>query len=506
MRRLLQVCAWVGLGVGAPLAHAQPVDEPPAEEGAEAKPDTPYERHMKNGVKLFREQNWDGAIAEFEAAYRSEPKASPLINLALTYKRLNNPAKAIDVLEQALADHEDTMPPDQLAAAKKEIGEMRALLAYVTVTVTPPQARLFVDDRPVTAGELALSPGTRVFRAEADGYEPREAKVRVASGRENAAVSLALEPTMGNLVVTAEDEDALIEIDGREVGRGRWEGSLRPGMHVVRVIVDDEPQRLDVMIEPGEGHAVEQLDGELVSEAAVPGEGDDDDEGLGFGPPQLDLLQGFYFMGSGAILTAAVLTSKDRPGYEVQGSNRFGAAGSLAVGYRVATWAGFEVFGQYSDVRTDGVIRGGQLRVAGDPAAVPVDADNTGTLVLSSVRFGGLMRLLLPGRSKVRFVGRVGGGAVYDRLRFDDVEAAEGFSYDLPPGFQKTDGFGFFAKIDLGAELEYQNVLFDLMIEHAFQTTKHFDIEDGPDAGENAFQTDPILVAGISLGIGYGIW
>lgn len=475
-----------------------------AQDAPLAEDESAYQRHMKNGVRLYRDGDWDGAIAEFEAAYRAEPKASPLINLALAYKKQQDPARAVAVLEKALKLHRDTMPPDQIEAAEREISEMKALIAYVPVVVKPADARLTIDGRLVEAKldkPLALSPGTRVFRAEAPGYRAVERTVRVVSGRDNPIVEIALEPTVGEIVVTATSEEAWIEIDGKRRAQGSWRGTLPPGLHIVRVIEDDDAERIDVVVQAGAVHNVRQDDrGELVSDAAVPRESDDADA-RPFGPKEIpEILRGVYLMGGGALLTAGAVDPGESVPFQPEGGDRFGGAVSLHLGYRVADWAGFEAYGQFSDIRVGGEIDG----------PVPLDDGTAGsaenvTMILTSVRFGGLMRILIPGRSSFRFVSTFGGGGVYEILRFQqrDVErrVAAGSVYDTA----EETGVGVWVTLDLGVELEYENVLFDFFLQHTVQTSKHFDREIGGEE-QNALDTKPVFVTGPVLRVGYGLW
>ncbi|MEM9696737.1 MAG: PEGA domain-containing protein, partial [Myxococcota bacterium] len=398
--------------LSAASARAQPQPSSPATTApppADVPPAAPalseYERHMRNGVTLFRDENWDGAIAEFEAAYRAEPKGSPLINLALTHKRLNNPAKAIEVLKTSLRKHRDTMPPDQIAAAEREIQEMTALLAYLSIEVEPKNARVTVDDRPLSAEKrqrpVALSPGTRVIRVEQAGFRSLERRVRIASGRSNKPLRIKLEPMVGRLKVVAEAPDWTIEVDGKDVAQGRWEGTLAPGIHVVRVIRDTEFDRLDIAVAAGADHVVEQKNGQLESEAALP---EDEQEKVDFGLKQIRSLRGLYFYGFGSFFAASILAEeRDQPQFEPDNETRFGGGGAISVGYRVARWAGFEFLAQYSDIRTTGSVDNF------DPT--PRGCADTGTImVLESARFGGLMRVMYPGDNKLRLIGRVGGG------------------------------------------------------------------------------------------------
>src|SRR5262249_16357848 len=76
-----------------------------------------YKEHMDNGVKLYADQNYEGALVEFKAAYKARPKASPLTNIALCYKSLFKYPKAIAALEKATTEHGDEMDPADKQAA-----------------------------------------------------------------------------------------------------------------------------------------------------------------------------------------------------------------------------------------------------------------------------------------------------------------------------------------------------------------------------------------------------
>jgi hypothetical protein len=456
-------------------------------EGADEPELTPYQVHMNNGVRLFKAQLWDGAIAEFQAAYKAEPKASPLINLALTHKKLANPVKAIDVLEMALRKHRDTMPADQVAAAEREIKEMKALLAYVAVKVKPSldEVELFVDDQPYpkfsTGDQLVLPPGMRTFRARAEGYAQAEQRVQIISGKDNAPVVLELAPTHGEVIITARHADAWIEVDSAKKAKGLHRQMLPPGVHVIRVLRGDEVDSIQIVVQPGERYAVTQdEDGELESDATAPLEQPPKD-GNGFGPDVPEYLRGFYGLGGAAYLTAAA----EVPTVTLESDDRFGAAVALHIGYRVSDWAGFEVFGQYSDIRV-----GGKLERPGTAF------DNRGvTMVLKSLRLGALLRVMLPGDGWVRFVGNIGGGATIEDLEWRDEPVGEPIYFD-------HGGVGPFGQLDVGIEFEYQKVLIDIVFQSIVQGTKHFDTE----TDENVFDTKPIAIIGPAVRVGYALW
>ncbi len=507
--RLLASWFLVVVMLATTASYAQSPSEPPApsEPNGQGEPDTveaAYQRHMKNGIKLFKERKWDGAVAEFWAAYKEKPLGSPLINLALAYKQLKSSAKAIEVLELALEKHRTTLPADQVAAAEKEIAELKALLAWVTVKVEPDDkaVELYIDDRAQEPGSwsdpIPLEPGNRRFLARRRGYDDAKAQVQIVAGSKNPPVVLKLVQKDGRVRVQAKNPDAEIHVDGQLEARGSYDSLLPRGVHRVAVKHGDDEHEIQILVRPGGSHVVTQDDdGELASPDEV--EGDDDDD---FGPPAvLEPLRGVYGYGGGTLLTTFFSAGAGDETFEPHdGTERFGAAASLHLGYRVAEWAGFEFWGQYSDIRVAGTLR---ARQPGDDGGGIASFDDS-QMILKSGRFGLLFRGWLPGRSWIRFTGTLGSGILVEQLswRFGrstgplDAEPARGI-------FTNSDvEVGVFGSIDLGVEVEWSNVLFALMFQHTLQGTKHFDNE----RGDNVFSERPMLVHGASIRVGYGLW
>jgi hypothetical protein len=285
------------------------------------------------------------------------------------------------------------------------------------------------------------------------------------------------------------------------VAQGSWRGELAPGLHIIRVLEGSDAERVELVVQAGAIHNVHQDDdGDLISDAAIPR--DTEADRTPFGPPDVPaILRGLYLMGGGGMLTAGPIDPNQSVRFRADGADRFGGAVSAHIGYRVTEWAGFEVFGQFSDIRVDGHVVDVLLN-DGEAASTAEDV----TMILTSGRFGVLMRLMLPGRKRFRFLSTFGGGAVYELLKFRQAESTRpkvltGASpYDLT----NEAGLGFFVTVDLGVELEYENVLFDLVMQNTIQTTKHFDRDDLGD--ENALDAKPMFVGGPVLRIGYGLW
>ncbi|WP_437975041.1 tetratricopeptide repeat protein [Sorangium sp. So ce295] len=159
----------------------------------------PYRQHMENGIKLFQDRNYRAAVVEFEAAYKEKPKASPLFNIALAEKALFNYPRAIAALERALAQHRDTMDEGDEKTARGAIEEMRALLAHLTIELSPQTATLIIDGEeqpPSSSGTrvVELGPGVHRIGARAEGHASADESVTVVSGERDKKVKLALVP------------------------------------------------------------------------------------------------------------------------------------------------------------------------------------------------------------------------------------------------------------------------------------------------------------------------
>ena len=442
---------------------------------AAAQPSSAYKQHMKNGVKLYRDANYDAAVVEFEAAYLAEPKANPLVNIALCRKGQFNYPKAIGALELALSKHAGSMAADDKKAAEEAIVEMRGLLAFVNVTVTPPQATLMVDghEQPAEAASkpLALGPGTHRIGARLKGYAGAEETVTVASGEKGKTVTLTLVPNQGFLTVRGDTPKTRILINQKPVGLGVWTGLLDPGTYLVQIDkLGAPPYNVQVQILAGEAQEIRRGFGglRLGGEAPMP---------MPIAPPPAPKQpepatppqRGFFAVATGSLLIPLAL-----PQGLGAAALESGAAVGLRGGYRVNTPASFDLMFEYGNVSDT-------VSVEDLPADVSYS--------LTSLRFGLNLRLMSPGQ-KVRLVGNVGGGLVHSGLAME-TELAE-------DQCEECNGLDGFLLGEIGVELDFGGVLLGLAFRNYFQSTKGI--------GAQGYDNDPLVFVGGGLSIGYGTW
>jgi hypothetical protein len=216
----------------------------------------PARHQFRQGVALFNEGDFNGALAEFEGAYRLAALPSILYNIALSEKALFRYVDSIAHFERYLADAKD-VEPERRAEVLDLVGKMRALLAELQLTIAPSGAAVVIDGRLV--GTAPLSPvhvaaGHRVIEVSAEGYHPLRREMTAIAG-EPRALTLALEalPRTGRLRLQVTPPGALVWLDGRAAGSGPLELELRQGGHVLEVGAPGfRKSRSEVVIVAGE--------------------------------------------------------------------------------------------------------------------------------------------------------------------------------------------------------------------------------------------------------------
>ena len=112
LARSLLVRLILGVTLLTGVARAQPAGEAPSTTDAATEE---ARKHFHNGIKLYGEQNFKGALAEFDAAYRLKPGPSSLKNIALCQKALFRYTDAVDTLGKVLARYDKELSDERIA-------------------------------------------------------------------------------------------------------------------------------------------------------------------------------------------------------------------------------------------------------------------------------------------------------------------------------------------------------------------------------------------------------
>ena len=160
---------------------------------AEAKEEA--RKHYDRAIELIDDGQLPEAIVEFQRAYDLTKHFSVLYNIGQVYVSLAKPVEAIAAYEGYLVGGGKNIPAARRAEVEKEIARQKARIATLTFHILPDGASVRVDGNDIGkapfAKPLSVGIGEHVVSATAEGHEPAEVKVTVAS-EDRRAVELTL--------------------------------------------------------------------------------------------------------------------------------------------------------------------------------------------------------------------------------------------------------------------------------------------------------------------------
>jgi len=137
----------------------------------------------KKGVGYFKEKRFSDAIREFNKAYRLDPNAVLVFNMARAFEELKEYASAIEFYRKYL----EMAPDAQDRASVEESIRTLELLAKpvktpLTITSEPDGATVFFDGREVgkTPLKMAVPAGKHFIALEKAGYERASSELELA--------------------------------------------------------------------------------------------------------------------------------------------------------------------------------------------------------------------------------------------------------------------------------------------------------------------------------------
>jgi hypothetical protein len=187
---------------------------------------------------LFNDGDAAGALVKFQSAYDASKDARLYWNIGACHKALRKYADAIRDLERYKQEAAASISEQDRKDADELIASLRTFVAALSVTTTPADAMIFVDDQP--AGEAPMSRrlvdlGKHRIVAKKEGFVDLTQTIDV-TGNADVVMNLQLPPAehLGRLVVNASAGDSIF-VDGKAMALGTWEGPVKTGDHVVRV-------------------------------------------------------------------------------------------------------------------------------------------------------------------------------------------------------------------------------------------------------------------------------
>ncbi|MFZ5894427.1 MAG: hypothetical protein ACOY0T_25420 [Myxococcota bacterium] len=468
-------------------ASAQEAAEPGAAASANDAATLNARRHFRVGVKLYRDNNYPGALAEFEAAYRDKPGPGSLQNVALCLKALFRYAEAAATLRLLLERHGSELSEAERAAMQNAVAELESLVGTLRLDVRPQEASVSIDGRVLPHEEVArgvsLNVGEHTLVAEARGYERRAQIVRIAS-LQHVELRIDLKPTAGFVRIVASDPKAAIAIDDEPLAYHTYRGPLSPDVeHVVQVYRDGfEPFEKVVRVELGK---TIEIKAELGAPTGVVDERAELPKTPAAPPPARKPV-GYY-----ALATVAAVGLNDTPlNLRVEGASgitlpSFGLRG----GYRLSEPVAVELAFDLGRLQADNAC---ELDTNSDMCVAYRDYS------LRSLRFGPNLRLMTHGEV-VRFATSVGAGIASHKLTLSadaGTARAGGSASSLDPYFC----------LELGAAFNYKHLLAELgviaFIEGATGLHGAFDER----TEQAVFSSGTLPMLGFVLKLGYSAW
>ncbi|HEX7508992.1 MAG TPA: hypothetical protein VF550_19620 [Polyangia bacterium] len=277
----------VFLASASTLASAQEAAPTAADAAAQDSRRAEGKRHFEQGLALYQDNNYGGALAELKAARELGGGPAVLYNMGLTYQALFRYGEAADTLQLYLVEaaRAGKLDRERKEAVEKVIAELGALIGALTISVEPNGVRVFIDDRPidlVVGVPVRVVSGTHIVRATLEGYIPAQQEITIAGSRSldvafklkriaEAVLPATPPPTNGRLRVNCSEANVFLNLDRIARGQAPLETEIVPGPH--RLAAAKQGYFLaqsEILIAPGRTKRVDIVRETIVTEGPPP--------------------------------------------------------------------------------------------------------------------------------------------------------------------------------------------------------------------------------------------
>lgn len=175
----------LGVAAGARSTPARAADAP-----AESPEVEQARKHFAQGLKLYKDGDFDAALVQFERAYSIKVNFKVLYNIAQCYFELHRYVEARDALSRYLKDGEGNVDAERKAAVESDLAELEHRIAHLKLSVNVNGATVYVDGRRVGVtplpAALDVNEGERSLSIETSDRGSKQRVVRLAGGEEQA--------------------------------------------------------------------------------------------------------------------------------------------------------------------------------------------------------------------------------------------------------------------------------------------------------------------------------
>jgi hypothetical protein len=151
---------------------------------------TEARQHFADGLRLYKDGDFDAALVQFERAYEKKPNPKVLYNIAQTYFQLREYVEAREAMSRYLEEAGPSIEPERRAQATTDLAQLQKRIAKISLTVNVAGATVLVDGKKVgttpLAGPLEVSEGLRTISIETPDGGARQRVVRIAGGESQA--------------------------------------------------------------------------------------------------------------------------------------------------------------------------------------------------------------------------------------------------------------------------------------------------------------------------------
>lgn len=195
---------FIGLILLAPSAFAQsrPADDDTVKAGA----------RFQQGVDLYREGSYEGALAEFRKAYQISPSYRVLYNIAQTQFALHDFVGAYKSLIQYMAEGRGEISGERLMQVDDMSAKLRERIAHLQISTNVVGAEIRIDDVSVGSsplpGPIPVNVGKHSVTAWKAGL-PTASRTLAVAGKETVKVELVIDETaVASATATSERSSA----------------------------------------------------------------------------------------------------------------------------------------------------------------------------------------------------------------------------------------------------------------------------------------------------------
>jgi len=147
-------------------------------------------KHFGQGLKLYKDGDFDAALVQFERAYAVKSNYKVLYNIAQCYFELHQYVEARDTLSKYVKDGEGSLEPDRKAQVENDLNELQRRIAHLKLSVNVNGATVYIDGKKVGVTPLTsvvdVNEGQRTISVESTDHGTKQRVVRLAGGEEQA--------------------------------------------------------------------------------------------------------------------------------------------------------------------------------------------------------------------------------------------------------------------------------------------------------------------------------